>query len=254
MTERAATAGLPVSIVLVHGAWHGAWCWGPVVSALAEHDISALPIDLPGHGDDPGALTDLRGDAERVRHALDDCPEPVILVGHSYGGVVITEAGLHPNVSHLFYIASFNLDEGESAMSAAVADSEAGALDHSGRPDVLSYMHVADDGTSTVDDEGARILFYNDCSTEVADWALSRLGPHPIETLSQAPAAVAWRHQPSTYAICAKDNIVHPDLQRMLARRATTSVEWPTGHSPFLSRPDLVADLLLSVRSSPTVD
>ena len=82
---------------------------------------------------------------------------------------------------------------------------------------------------------------------------MTRLGPHPIETLSQSAWAVAWRHRPSTYAICALDNIVHPDLQRILARRATTSVEWPTGHSPFLSRPDLVADLLSSVRSGSTV-
>jgi pimeloyl-ACP methyl ester carboxylesterase len=235
------------SVVLVHGAWHGAWCWGPVISVLAERDIATLSIDLPGHGNDPGALSDLHGDAERVRQALDGCREPVVLVGHSYGGVVITEAGLHPMVSHLVYIASFNLDEGESAMSAAVTESDAAALDHSGRPDALGHIHVADDGTSTVDDEGARILFYNDCSAATTDWAVARLGPHPMRTLSQTPRTVAWRHRPSTYAICAFDNIVPPDLQRILARRATTSVEWPTGHSPFLSRPDLVANLLSGI-------
>src|ERR1039458_3095433 len=156
------------SVVLVHGAWHGAWCWGPVISALAERDIATLSIDLPGHGNDRGALSDLHGDAERVRQALDACREPVVLVGHSYGGVVITEAGLHPMVSHLVYIASFNLDEGESAMSSAVTESDAAVLDHSGRPDALGHVHVADDGTSTVDDEGARILFYNDCSAATA--------------------------------------------------------------------------------------
>ena len=237
----------PASVVLVHGAWHGAWCWGPVVSALDERDIEAVAVDLPGHGDDPGALVDLHGDADRVRQALDTCRGPIVLVGHSYGGVVITEAGLHPKVSHLVYIASFNVGEGESAMSAAVTESEAAAIDHSDRPDVLGYIDVGDDGTSTVDGEGARILFYNDCSDATADWALARLGPHPMETLSQVPRVVAWRHRPSTYAICAVDNIVHPDLQRILAQRATTSLEWPTGHSPFLSRPDLVADLLAVV-------
>jgi pimeloyl-ACP methyl ester carboxylesterase len=234
----------PSAVLLVHGAWHGAWCWGPVIEALAERDVGAVAVDLPGHGTDPGALTDLHGDAQRVQEALEGLTEPVVLVGHSYGGVVITEAGVHPMVSHLVYLASFNLDEGESAMGVATTESAAAALDHSNRPDVLAHVHAADDGNATIDDEGARILFYNDCPDEVAAWAVGQLGPQPMETLSQTPSAVAWRHRPSTYAVCTADNIVHPDLQRILARRATTVVEWPTGHSPFLSRPDLVADLL----------
>jgi pimeloyl-ACP methyl ester carboxylesterase len=234
-------------VLLVHGAWHGAWCWEPVVDALTERGIVAVAINLPGHGDDGGALTDLHGDAERVRRSLDGFDEPVVLVGHSYGGVVVTEAGVHPGVSDLVYLAAFNLDENESALSAAVAESAAAALDHSNRPDALAHIHVGADGTSTIDAEGARVLFYNDCRDEVADWAVDRLGAHPMANLSQTPDAVAWRHRPSTYAVCTLDNIVHPDLERILARRADHIVEWPTGHSPFLSRPDLVADLLAAV-------
>ncbi len=240
----------PSPVLLVHGAWHGAWCWEPVVAALGARQIRAVAVDLPGHGADRGVLSDLYGDAERIRHALDGFTEPVVVVGHSYGGVVITEAGDHPRTSRLVYIAAFNVDEGESAMSAAVSESE--TLDHGDRPDVLGHVHVAPDGSSTVDDEGARILFYNDCSHKVADWAIERLGPQRIETLSQAPRTAAWRHKPSTYAVCTADNIVHPGLQRVLARRADHVVEWPTGHSPFLSRPELVADLLAHVaRGSP---
>jgi pimeloyl-ACP methyl ester carboxylesterase len=234
-------------VLLVHGAWHGAWCWEPVVAALADRGVTAEAIDLPGRGDDGGPLTDLHGDADRVRRALDGFDKPVVLVGHSYGGVVITEAGVHPRVSDLVYVASFNVDEGESAMGAAIAESDAAALDHTGRPDVLAHVHVADDGTATIDAEGARILFYNDCRPDIAQWAVDRLGPHPMATLSQAPTAVAWRQRPSTYAVCALDNIVHPGLQRLLARRADHVVDWPTGHSPFLSRPDLVAELLADV-------
>jgi pimeloyl-ACP methyl ester carboxylesterase len=237
-------------ILLVHGAWHGGWCWEPVVAALAERDVGSLAIDLPGHGTDGGALTDLHGDAEWVRSVLDGFSEPVILVGHSYGGVVITEAGVHAGVSNLVYIASFNLDEGESAMGAAVAESEAANLDHDDRPDVLAHLHVAPDGTCSIDREGARVLFYNDCPDDVATWAMDRLGPQPMETLSQTPQAVAWRHRTSTYVVCSLDNIVHPDLQRILARRADRVVEWPTGHSPFLSRPDLVADFLAELARS----
>ena len=238
-------------VLLVHGAWHGAWCWGPVVAALEDRGVRGVAIDLPGHGDDRASLTDVHGDAQRVREVLDGFAEQVVLVGHSYGGVVITEAGVHPSVSELVYIAAFNLDSGESAMSAAVAESEAAALDHSGRPDALLYVHGHEDGTSSVDTDGARVLFYNDCTPEVAAWASSMLGRQPMENLSQAPRAVAWRSRPSTYAVCTIDNIVHPDLQRVLARRADTVVEWPTGHSPFLSRPDLVAELLARRAHSP---
>jgi pimeloyl-ACP methyl ester carboxylesterase len=241
-------------VLLVHGAWHGAWCWEPVVAALEARDVRAVAVDLPGHGDDTSPFTDLHGDAGRVRAALDDFDEPVVLVGHSYGGVVITEAGVHPNVAQLVYIASFNVDDGETAMGAAVTESGAAGIDHSGRPDVFAHIHEEPDGTTTVDYEGARILFYNDCSDEVADWAAKRIGPHRIDTLSQAPGAVAWRHRRSTYAVCTQDNIVHPDLQRILARRADTAVEWPTGHSPFLSRPELVADLLAAVARGSTAD
>jgi pimeloyl-ACP methyl ester carboxylesterase len=217
---------------------------------LEARQVHATAIELPGHGADGGALGDLHDDADRVRSVLDGFQEDVVLVGHSYGGVVITEAGVHPRVSRLVYIASFNLDEGESAMSAAVAQSEAEAIDHSDRPDALGAFRFADDGTSWVDPEGARILFYNDCPGEVADWAIQRLGPHPMVTLSQTPAAVAWRHRPSTYVVCSLDNIVHPQLQRILSRRADQVEEWPTGHSPFLSRPDLVADLLVGLARS----
>jgi pimeloyl-ACP methyl ester carboxylesterase len=237
----------PRPVLLVHGAWHGAWCWEPVLAALAERDIEALAIDLPGRGDDRGELSDLHGDAERVCRALDRFDRPGVLVGHSYGGVVVTEAGLHPAVAELLYIASFNLDSGESAMSAAVAESEAAHIDHSDRPDALSHIHVADDGTSTVDPSGARLLFYNDCTNEVADWAVARLGPHPMITLSQSPDAVSWRLRPSTYAVCTLDNVVHPGLQRILAQRADHTLEWTTGHSPFLSHPQLVAAVIADI-------
>ena len=135
-------------------------------------------------------------------------------------------------------------------MSAAVAQSEAATLDHAGRPDAQAAFRFAEDGTSSIDPEGARILFYNDCPDDIADWAVERLGPQRITTLSESPRAVAWRHRPSTYVVCSLDNIVHPELQRILSRRADQVEEWPTGHSPFLSRPDLVADLLVRLARS----
>lgn len=238
-------------VLLVHGAWHGRWCWGPVQAALTARGVRAEAVDLPGHGDDTGALGDLHDDAARVRAALDAFDEPVVLVGHSYGGVVVTEAGVHPNVAALVYLAAFNLDAGESTMSVAIAASATAALDQTGRPDVLAHLRVGDDGISTVDPAGARLLFYNDCADDVAAWAGAQLGPQPMATMMQTPDAVAWRHRPSMYAVCTLDNIVHPELQRILARRSDRVVEWATGHSPFLSRPDLVSELLATVAADP---
>lgn len=73
------------------------------------------------------------------------------------------------------------------------------------------------------------------------------LGPEPMLNISQEPRALAWRDGPSTYVVCADDQKVHPDLQRILARQCTTSLQWPTAHSPFLSQPHRVVDLLLSL-------
>jgi len=186
----------------------------------------------------------LHGDAARVRAVLDDIGEPVVLVGHSYAGAVITEAGDHPMVDQLVFIAALALDAGESCMSAAVNESEVAGISWEGRPNLGDGFVNGPDGTITLDPAIAAACLFNDCDDDAVAWALLRLGPHPLGNLGQEPTAVAWRTKPSTYVVCAHDLAVHPDLQRVLARRCTSSVEWPTGHSPFLSRPELVVDLI----------
>lgn len=241
-------------VVLVHGAWHGAWCWDAVVEGLRAEGVTVDAVDLPGHGDDTRPLTDLHGDAARVTAALDALAtvedDPVVLVGHSYGGAVVTEAGLHPTVAHLVYLAAFNLDEGESVMAALPEDARAAAIDHSGMPDPAALLAFADDGSTTVTGAGAATLFYNACPPDVAGAAAARLTPQPMANLGQSPTRVAWRERPSTYVVCARDQAVHPDVQRLLAERADHVVEWDTDHSPFLGRPDLVVALLADLARS----
>jgi pimeloyl-ACP methyl ester carboxylesterase len=230
--------------VLVHGAWHGGWCWDRVVEGLSAAGVRAVAVDLPGHGADAGPLGDLHDDAARVQEVISTLDSKVVLVGHSYGGAVVTEAGAHPAVSHVVYLAALALDAGETCSSAAAGEAAAVAIDHRGRPDLGGAFVAAGDGTFMLKPDVAAEALYHDCDPETVAWALARLGPQPLVTLQQDPRAVAWRSRPSTYVVCSRDLAIHPDLQRLLAQRCTTSVEWDTGHSPFLSRPDLVVDLL----------
>jgi pimeloyl-ACP methyl ester carboxylesterase len=236
------------TVVLVHGAWHGGWCWDRVVPLLRDAGVETVALDLPGRGGDPGPEVDLHADSAALRHRLDAIGGGVLLVGHSYGGAVITEAGEHPRVDHLVYLSGFPLDRDESCAHAAPLESA--GLDHDGRPDLGAGFISADDGTVSLDPALAAACFYSDCDGETTRWALDQLEPQQLASLTQSPTRTAWRVKPSTYVVAAHDMAVHPDLQRILARRCTTSIEWPTGHSPFLSQPDLVADLLTRLAGS----
>jgi pimeloyl-ACP methyl ester carboxylesterase len=215
---------------------------------LSTAGLEVIAVDLPGRGHSVEPLADLHGDADAVTNVLDAIDGPVLLVGHSYGGAVVTEAGTHPRVDRLVYIAAFNLEVGECVGRAAEAEAKAAQLDHTGRPRLQDAL-VSDDGgeITTIAADRATPLFYNTTPQELADWAVPRLGRHRMSNFGQEVDRCGWSDRPSTYAVCTQDNAVHPQLQRILARRATDAVEWDTDHSPFLSRPDLVADLLVQL-------
>jgi pimeloyl-ACP methyl ester carboxylesterase len=222
---------VPATVVMIHGAWHGSWCWGKVVAPLEAANVPTVAVDLP--------LTSLADDVAVTRAALDEVAGPVVLCGHSYGGVVVTEAGVHPRVRHLVYVCAFAIAEGRSA-AAAVDDEVPGT----GLEEALRFD---DDGRVSMDREGARRAFYLDCAPEEADAALDLLRPTALSCLGGTTTVAAWRTRPSTYAVCTEDRAVHPELQRLLARNCTTTVTWPASHSPFVSRPELVADLLVDL-------
>ena len=227
---------MTATVVLVHGAWHGAWCWSQVVARLDAAGVATLAIDLPGHGDDARPLTDLHGHGDAVRAALDTVAGPVVLVGHSYGGAAITDAGVHRSVRHLVYVSAFCLDAHETVMANDLTGGEGNDLEVA--------IRVQEDGTATIDPALAVLPFYADCDPGASAAAVARLGPESLVGFGQSPRAVAWRERPSTFALCTEDRAVMPALQRRLAARCESVVEWPTSHSPFLSRPDLVADLV----------
>lgn len=243
MPESATGAESQPLIVLVHGAWHGAWCWAALQNELDRRGIASLAVDLPGHGASVLPLGDLHGDADHVVDVVTALARPVVLVGHSYGGAVITEAAARlarisgSRVEHLVYLAAFCLDEGESVMD--VARHESG-----GSVDLGAAMVPIEGGLTVLDPEKAAPALYGDCDERAVAAALVRLSPQPLATMVQTASGAPWRSIRSTYVVCARDRAVHPGNQEYMARRCRTVVRLDTDHSPFLSKTTETADVL----------
>jgi hypothetical protein len=165
---------------------------------------------------------------------------------------VITEAGDHPAVAQLVYLCALPLDAEETCGSAAADEAARIGLSHAGRPDLAEGVIADEHGIVTLEPSVAAACLYNRCGADAVAWALARLGPHSFAALDQRPSRVAWRVKPSTYVVCGDDLAVHPDLQRLLAKRCSSSVEWDTDHSPFLSCPDQLSAFLAQLASSVT--
>jgi pimeloyl-ACP methyl ester carboxylesterase len=220
------------TIMLVHGAWHGSWCWAPLRDVLTARDIATAAVDNPSVTS-PGS--DLAADGDNLRAALDAIDGPVVLVGHSYGGAVISDAGAHPNVECLVYLSAFALDVGESVMQNELTGGEAVKL---------GEAMVFGDGVVTVEPDRVVEFFYHDCTPEVAGAAAAQLKPMSMAAMAGATRAAAWREKRSMYVVCTDDRAIPVALQRASAARTNEIIEMSTSHSPFLSRPDDLADVL----------
>jgi pimeloyl-ACP methyl ester carboxylesterase len=220
----------PKTVVLVHGAWHGAWCWDKVTALLDAAGIPVVAFDLP--------FTSFEDDVTTTTAALDRVDGPIVLCGHSYGGAVITAAGSHPSVEHLVYLTAFALDKGESPAATATDADLPGT-------ELGSAFILHDDGTATLERQGAIDALYHDCDPADVDATLAQLRPIHMSCFTTPAGAPAWSTTPSTYVVCAEDRGIHPALQRHMAARCSAVVELPTAHSPFLNRPDLVAGVLI---------
>ena len=233
--------------VLIHGAWHGAWCWERVVPLLEKAGHKVVAPDLPGHGKDrtPVSEVSLQAYTDSVCKALDPLSEPVVLVGHSMGGIVITQAAEYrpAKIKTLVYLTAFLLRNGESLLQVAQGDTE--AL-------VLSNLIMADDGShATVRDEAIREAFYGDCSDEDVALAKSLLVPQAVAPFAAPVSTTEERFGlvPRVYIECLSDRAISPSVQRRMygALPCQKVISMDTDHSPFFSAPRELAAHLMSL-------
>jgi pimeloyl-ACP methyl ester carboxylesterase len=217
-------------ILFVHGALvtDADWWWHRMVEPLAALGHRTAAVELPSCG----AGGDLYADAEVVRSFVEWSTEPVALVGHSYGGTVVTDAGA--DATHLVYVASVLAGETEPHGSFGGAAPWVRPGSAEGTVELV------------VDDE-LRRLFFADCDDATWAAAQERAVPQTAAAFGQPPRQVAWRTVPSTYVVCTGDGAIPAAAQREHARRAGSVVELATGHHPFLSRPDLLAAALARI-------
>ncbi len=227
-------------VVLVHGAWHGAWCWSALQAELDSRGIASLAVDLPGHGASIEPLGDLYGDAEHVAKVIDGITGPVVLVGHSYGGAVITEASTltkePARIAHLVYLTAFVPDVGESVIGLANTLPAATTT--------LASAMVIGDGDSTINPDLAHASFYGQCDPAATPANVARLCAQPFVTFTQTVRSPGWASIESTYVRCTNDEAIHISHQDVMAGRCTSVTTLETDHSPFASKPAETADII----------
>jgi pimeloyl-ACP methyl ester carboxylesterase len=215
-------------VVLVHGGFVDGSGWQGVYELLKADGFNVSVVQ--------NQTLSLESDVETTHNVLDRQDGPAILVGHSYGGVVITEAGLHDRVAGLVYIAAFAPDAGES-VNALIADPPPGAP----VPPILP----PEDGFLFLDREKFADSFAADVPAELAAFMADSQVPWGLEALNGAVSEPAWRSKPSWYLVATEDRMIPPPAQRTMAERAGANVSEVAGsHSIFLSHAGEVAGII----------
>jgi pimeloyl-ACP methyl ester carboxylesterase len=216
------------SIVLVHGGFVDGSGWESVYQILRNHGHAVSVVQNP--------TISLADDVAVTKRALDRQPDQAVLVGHSYGGVVITEAGNHPKVSALVYIAAFAPDRGES-VNTLIADPPPGAP----VPPILPPQ----DGFLFLDKDKFAESFAADVKPDLAAFMADAQVPWGVDALAGAITEPAWRTKPSWYLISTEDRMIPPDAQRLMSQRAKATVsETAASHSVYISQPEAVATII----------
>ena len=216
------------NVVLVHGGFVDGSGWQGVYESLTRDGFRVSVVQNP--------TLSLEGDAQATRQIIDAQDGPVVLVGHSYGGAVITEAGTHPNVAALVYVCAFAPDKGESVGSLI-----AGFPADGPQPPILPPR----DGFLFLDRDKFHASFAADLPAEQAAFMADAQVPWNVAAPAGAISEASWRTKPSWYLVTTEDRMIPPQAQRTMAGRIGASVaEVAASHSVYVSQPAAVADLI----------
>jgi pimeloyl-ACP methyl ester carboxylesterase len=225
ITASAQTA--PNTVILVHGAWADASSWSKVIPRLVAAHLNVVAVSLP--------LTSLADDVAATERAIALVNGPVLLVGHSYGGAVITEAGNDPKVVGLVFVAAYAPDNGESSLSLATANPT--PIGTQIRPDASGFLKLT--ATGIVEDFG------QDLSDIEKVNLIATQGPTARVALGALATKPAWKNKPAWFVIAANDRTVSPELEETEATRMNaTTITLPTSHLSMLAAPERVADFI----------
>lgn len=228
------------TVALVHGAFADASSYAPVTRALLDRGVSVLAPAVPNRG--------LVSDADCVRSALGSVDRPVLLVGHSYGGAVITVAGDSPKVTAMLYLAGYALAEGESLaqMQGQFPDSDLGAALVQ-RPFPPTALHPGGVDV-TVDPQQFLPVVAADVDPRLVEVLAVSQRPLAAAAFTEPAPVAAWRTKPTWGVVCTADRAINPDVQRFGYQRANaTTTEIDSSHLVTLSHPQEVADLIVEI-------
>lgn len=218
----------PPTVVLVHGAFADASSWNRVIPFLKRSGMEVIAVDAP--------LTSLQDDVVATRRAIESAPGKVVLVGHSWGGTVITEAGVDDKVSALVYVAAFAPAIGENT-----------ADQGKGYPAPPGGAHLQDrNGLLWLSEVGAREDFAPDLGAQGAAQVFAAQRPIKASAFSEPVTHAAWQSKPSWYVASRQDRMIAPELEGATAQRIRARLEWVnSGHASPLSQPAEVANAIL---------
>jgi pimeloyl-ACP methyl ester carboxylesterase len=221
------------TIVFVHGLWADGSCWSKIISPLVDQGYKVISVQNP--------TTSLEDDVAATQRAIDRADGDVILVGHSWGGSVITEAGADPRVKALVYIAAFAPDKGETAAS----------LGQSVAPTILPGFIQNANGYLTLSREGVAKGFAADLSAKEQELVYAVQEPAFQKVFSDVGVNAAWKTKPSWYVVASEDNAINPELEKRMAKRANAKTTvLKSSHVAMLSKPNEVLAVILDAAKS----
>jgi pimeloyl-ACP methyl ester carboxylesterase len=221
------------TIVFVHGLWADGSSWNKLINPLVDKGYKVISVQNP--------TTSLEDDVAATKRAIDRADGDLILVGHSWGGFIITEAGADPRVKALVYIAAFAPDKGETVSS----------LSESAPPTILSGFLRNANGYLTLSREGVANAFAGDLTQKEQDVVYAVQQPAFQKVFGDYGVNAAWKTKPSWYVVASEDKTINPDLEKRMAKRANSKITiLKTGHIAMLSKPNEVLDVILDAAKS----